>query len=166
MVLFGEKVEIGRVLSFACYLSSAILVSLIVFQFCKSRLLSIFAGLLFASSLIISLWAFVIRPDMLAIAIVLLGILYVSTKKLNHWYDLPLSALLFALAFFTKQNLVLAPMAVAIWLFLTMRKKGIIFAALYLAFVLVGVGMFTYQTDGSFFQQIFLYAGKVDYSNW
>ncbi|MDP2720566.1 MAG: glycosyltransferase family 39 protein [bacterium] len=166
MVLFGERIEIGRLLSFACYLSSAILVSLIVFQFCKSKFLSIFAGLLFTSSLIISLWAFVIRPDMLAIAIVLLGILYGATKKLDRWYDLPLIALVFALAFFTKQNLVLAPAAVAIWLLLTCRRKGITFVFLYGLFVLIGVAVFSYWTDGSFFQQTFLYAGKVEYSNW
>ena len=166
MVFFGEKIELGRFLSFTCYLSSAFLISLIVYQICKSKFLSVFAALLLTSSFIFSLWAFVIRPDMLAIAIVLLGILYASTKKLNRWYDLPLLALVFALAFFTKQNLVLAPAAVAIWLLLTCRRKGVTFLLLYGVFVLIGVVIFSYQTDGSFFQQIFLYAGKVEYSNW
>jgi hypothetical protein len=105
-------------------------------------------------------WAFMGRTDMMGLMFGLLGI-YVVVK---YWNDKRLywSVLFFALAFFTKQNMITGMIAVPIALFLQYRRKeSAIFTLCCSALIIGGLCIGSMIVGIGFLKEMVLYNGTV-----
>jgi hypothetical protein len=105
------------------------------------------AGLFLTQNLTALLWSTQHRVDTLALGLTLLGLLAFTSGKPS------LAAVLFVLAFFTKQTFVVAPVAAAISLW-PCRTRLVRFAAIFLGGVAAGVGAAQWLTDGWFWWHV------------
>jgi hypothetical protein len=118
----------GRTIS----LLALVVVALAVFGFVAvhTRLvwLGVIAALLLLAFPPAQLWATRIKPDMLALCFTASGLLVASLRG-GRWADW--AALLFALAFWTKQTALIAPFAVGVNLLLTDWRRAARYALTY-----------------------------------
>ncbi|NWJ44428.1 MAG: hypothetical protein HXX08_00975 [Chloroflexi bacterium] len=121
-----------------------------------SRLVSLTVASLFLCAHPVIFWGSTGRVDALGISLILAG-LYATLKSLKAQENPGLNLLLlkplplFWLAFFTKQSLVAAPLALALYLFLARRRRhALIFGGIYTLAVGLGVLALSLLTDGRY----------------
>lgn len=164
--IFGYFEQVGRAISFVFFLSSALILGLIIWKQKKDIFLTTLSVLMFFSTYLIFPLGLVIRPDILALLFILTGIYFAISVKFETNKSLLISATFFALGFFTKQNFVFAPLAVFIWLFFQEKKRAWKFAGFYLGIIVVGVLILNFATAGEFVKQTIYYPALVEYSNF
>jgi hypothetical protein len=158
-----DELATGRAVSLlstvAAAIASAILVALLLEERASRehrRLCACLAGLLVFTYLPVVDWAPLMRVDMLAVALSLLGLVAVF-KSLERPGFIYLASLLFVAAVYTKQTAVGAP-AAAFAVLIALRPKlairGIIACLIVGITALVTIG---WLTDGGFYRHIFLY---------
>lgn len=124
--------------------------------FHSSRLISLTAASLFFCFYPVFKWGSTGRVDALGLAFVLTGLYAVGRAELNRTFSLVgtllLKALpLFTLAFFTKQSLVAAPLALILYLFWSGRKReGFFFGAAWVLLMGLILAVLTLLTKGRY----------------
>jgi len=150
--IFGSCLEVGRLVSVFSFFVTCFLIYKIVNLLTRKKLVSILAGMLPFAVWFFTYWSVTFRSDMLGIPITLLGVYMVlrweKSKKLL--WSIPI----FALAIFTKQSLISAPIAVSIYLLLKNRKLGIQFIIGLGVLVSVLVVILEVTTNGYFLKSI------------
>lgn len=164
--IFGASIAVLRSLSFLFYLATGVAVGCIMKAKTKNFFAAVIAAFLFYSAFIVAQWSAVARPDMLGLFLLSLGIVLILMKPQKTFLQLMLIALVFSLAFFSKQHFVFAPLAFFIFLLFQDKKRAWSFAGLYAFFIAAGVFVLHIFTHGEFTRQIFVYTGLVPYGNW
>jgi Gpi18-like mannosyltransferase len=96
-------------------------------------------------------WAVIPGADSLALLFTLVGVYLVSCKKIL-W-----SVPLFVLAIYTKQDYIVAPLAVGLYLLWKDRKLVLPFVLSLIVLVLVPFFVINYYTHGQFYQHILVF---------
>lgn len=118
----------GRALSLLCTLTIAFLLFYITWKAFGVWALGAVGGMLWLSLSPVIVWAAIYKQDMLALMLGLAGLAWVlAHKQGRHVY---LGALLFVLAFYSKQSALSAAVATSLWLILTDRARGLRFTLL------------------------------------
>lgn len=158
----------GRIVSFSSTCFTAVIISyatwlLITFNcrrvictpFLSSIIImcSIFSAISFLAVDYVYMWAALMRVDMLAVALSLTGFtLFLKQKKKNHssWFPL----IFFVLSVFTKQSMLAAPMAVALYLLVNDKKafKAYLKQAGVISLITLIIGLFYFER--SFFDNL------------
>lgn len=120
-VLFEDPLVAGRSLSLACTIGIAVVVALSVFWCVPTRFPRIWrlSGAAFGAALMLCMqsvagWGALMRVDMLALFFMFAGLaVYIVLGKREQWQFV--SVFLFVLALFTKQTMLSAPLACAIF---------------------------------------------------
>jgi len=143
-----------RLLSFTATLVTTMLVYLIAYREGKTRWLAFVCAALYLGGYRLSgFWYELIRVDSLYVALAMGGAtLGIYVKRPVGWIA---SALVLALAFFTKQTGLAFAAGVAAYLFLTVRLRATLFVAAFAAFTLIPLFTFDALTEGWFFYHIF-----------
>lgn len=152
---FDNPLVAGRILSIIATIIIALFMFLIAQHLTKNKLLGIIVALLPFAAPAYRDWMFMARCDMIAIMFSIIG-LYIAIKWANsRWFYL--SILFFVLAFFTKQNILTAFAAVALFTFITNHKRGLIYGGI--SVITIGTGIITGNllTEGQFWNQFFTY---------
>jgi hypothetical protein len=150
-----------RLLSFSASLVMALLVGYITFRETKGDkwLLCVSVGLALGGYRISGFWFDLARVDSLFVALGLSGFtlgLYARDSQTG----VVTSALLLALAFFTKQTALLLSLGLAVCLFLTNRRNGWLFTITYVGLISVSLFSINSFTDGWFFYHVFGIASR------
>ncbi|MEI7554213.1 hypothetical protein [Candidatus Chlorohelix sp.] len=145
-----------RLLSFAGLCLTAYFIYKLSRLYNPDRLVSLTAASLFLGTHPVIFWGGIGRVDALGISLILAGI-YATLKSLKAQENPGLKLLLlkplplFWLAFFTKQSLVAAPLALALYLFLAgRRRQAFIFGGVYALAVGLGVLALSLLTEGRY----------------
>ena len=149
--LFGISFVSGR---FITFLASILIVS-IIYKILKRQIsqnIAIISALLFVSSSYIYKCNPFFRVDMLGLFFSLLGLYFFFQ---NNKLTIPI--LCFLAALYTKQTFIGAPLAVAIFLFLTNKKRAFIFVVFMVFFYTIILLLINYFTHGEFYKHNFLY---------
>ena len=137
---------------------------LLIYNRTKQRILSLIFTLSFIGVWFVKLWAPLARVDMLVFLFTVMGLLtfqiWIQDKK-RYW-----AFLFFVLAFFTKQNAILAPLSIL--LFSLVRKDQRKYFLSYLAAYLVPIlSIFLFldvYTHGEAFKHLVLYTSQRQFS--
>ncbi len=138
----GDMIIAGRLISLVAFLAvmGAIAASLRLMA-CSAREAG-FGALAFAACLFVnSNYVGMDDPQLLGHAVAMAGLLF-ALRRPRDFLSLACAALLFTLAIFIKHNLVVLPLAVAVWLALYDRRAASQFAAAGAAFGIVGLLLF------------------------
>jgi 4-amino-4-deoxy-L-arabinose transferase-like glycosyltransferase len=160
--LFGLSLVPLRLISFF----SAILISLMIYiilkKETKDRYIPLICALFFLGNPL-NVMYFVATVDLLAMFFSIAGLFsYVILKGKKKYF---LSILFFVLAFYTKQNTLIALGAVVIDLLLKKRFKILIIYSSIIAFINPSILIvINYITKGEFIQQVFINTLKQDHS--
>ncbi len=147
--VFGDSgYTAGRAVSLV-----ATLVGAAAMVFCLARITgrwwagALAAGLFLTQNLTVMLWAPLSRVDALALGLTLVGLALFCANRAS------LAAIVFVLAFFTKQTYVVAPLAagVALW---PCRRRLVRLAGLFVGMCALGVGVAEWLTHGWFLWHI------------
>ncbi len=160
-----SSIVVLRGATFVFYLSTGLTIWYLVKKATGSVYAASLSALLFLSGFIVSQWSSIARPDMLGVLLIIIGIYIFTRREATPRVRYIWVPLIFALAFFTKQSFIFAPIAAFITLLCTNRKQALVFAASYAFFVGTGVAALSFFTEGEFFRQIFIYPSAVPYSN-
>lgn len=140
--LVGDAVIAGRIVATAALVAVAFGIDAAARRMGCSRLEAAFAALLFAAGVMLtSDYAGMDDPQMLGHAVAMAGLVLVLREPQTPRAMVG-AALLFAVAFFIKHNLVVLPLALTAWLALLDRRTAFTFAASGLIFFLIGLGLF------------------------
>ncbi|HWD29572.1 MAG TPA: glycosyltransferase family 39 protein [Rhizomicrobium sp.] len=140
--LAGDAVVAGRIVALAAFIALAAGIEACARTMGANRIEAVFAALFFSAGLMLtSDYVGMDDPQMLGHAIAIGG-LWLVLREPRQPRDMVGAAALFAIAFFVKHNLVVLPLAVAIWLALLDRRLATTFAGSGAIFGLVGLGMF------------------------
>jgi hypothetical protein len=150
----GDQIVAGRIVSLLSLFAVALCIAEAARRMGCTRSQGSFAGLLFVACLLLtSDYVGMDDPQLLGHAIAIWGLVVaMRTPRISR--DMVLAALLMAVAFFVKHNLVLLPLSLAVWLVLADRRHGLVFIASGLIFLLIGLGLFRDAFGTSFFHQI------------
>ena len=152
--LLGDDIFAGRIVSLLALLATACGIGAAARRMGCRTWHAAFAGLLFiACVLLTSDYAGMNDPQLLSHAIAMGGLVAVLRIPRTP-RNLVFAPLLFTLAFFFKHNLVLLPLAVALWLLLVDRRHAVTFIASGGIFLLIGLGIFREVFGIGFFHQI------------
>ena len=106
-------------------------------------------------------WSQVVRVDTLGILLVVSGI-YIWLRS-DRRSDTILSAVLFALAAFTKQSLLAAPIAVVIHALLSRDRRSLTLLLCLIVFIGGGYVLGNFLTGGEFVKHLFVYTANMYY---
>ena len=152
--IFGDAIVVGRVVSLLSLCVIAFGIAKTASKSGSSKEQSAFAGLLFIACLLLtSDYVGMDDPQLLGHAIAVWGMM-VALRTPRTSRSMVISALLLAIAFFVKHNLVLLPLSLAAWMLLVDRRRAVTFIASGLIFVLIGIGAFRDAFATGFFHQI------------
>lgn len=152
--LTGDAVIAGRIVALAALFALALGIETAARRMGCTRTEAAFAALFFTAGVMLtSDYAGMDDPQMLGHAVAIGGLLAVLREPRTP-RGMVQAALLFALAFFIKHNLVVLPLAAAAWLALLDRRMAATFAASGLIFALIGLGLFKQAFGVSFFSVI------------
>lgn len=144
--------KIGRAISILSTLAVGLAIFGIVFRFTKSKLGGIAGALIIWSLGLITFWGSLVKPDMLALALGLVGIWLAVARPPSQvwWCLLPL-----LLAFYTKQTGIASAVAVGGWLLFTRPRTAIGFGVAYGAGALIPSLLLNWWTNGGYFYHQF-----------
>lgn len=165
MQIFGSDIAVLRAMTFAFFIGVVACGAYTVKTFTKSLFAPLIGALLISSAFIIAQWSGVARPDMLGLFLTALGIAIVSHPEQSGKTRFLIAALIFSLAFFSKQSFIFAPVALLIFLLMSRPALAWLFASSYAVLTGLGILFLHIQTDGEFTKQVFVFAGEVPYGN-
>ncbi len=141
-LLGGDAIIVGRIVALISFLLVAAMVALAALRMGCTWTEGVFAALLLTSCLLLtSDYVGMDDPQLLGHAVAMGGMLVVLREP-RVPRTMVIAALIFAIAFFIKHNLVLLPIAAGLWLFLLDRRLCITFAISGAVFLLTGMGLF------------------------
>ncbi len=144
----------GRVLCFFSSIMSAFFASRLFIISGGDRKFQAVALMLPFTILVLRPWGFVLRPDMLALALSLMGALLFFSE---HRFRIALAALVLAFAWWSKQSYISAAAAIICMLFTQQRwRECMQFIGVYLASLLLLGGCTQIASHGLFFPNIFI----------
>lgn len=152
--LLGDEptFKAGRAITLFATLLAGLAIFGIVVQLTRSRLGGAVAALAFWSLSLVTFWGSLVKPDMLGVALGLVGLLWLVSRPGGQvWWALPL----FLLAFFTKQTSIAAAAAATGYLLLTTPRRGLAFGAAYAAGAIVPSLLLDMATRGGYFYHMF-----------
>ena len=152
--LLGDEpsFKIGRAITLFATLVAGLAIFAIVTQLTRSRLGGAVGALGFWSLSLVTFWGSLVKPDMLGVALGLVGLLWVVARPPGQvWWALPL----FLLAFFTKQTSIAAAAAATGYLLLTAPRRGVAFGAAYAAGAIIPSLLLDWATEGGYFYHMF-----------
>ncbi len=115
---------------------------------------ALFAALLFVACLLLtSDYVGMNDPQLLGHAVAIWG-LVVILRSPKSSRSMVFAALIFTVAFFVKHNLILLPVALALWLTMAERRSAFIFIAAGVIFLLIGLGLFRDAFGTDLFRQL------------
>lgn len=115
---------------------------------------ALFAALLLVACLLLtSDYVGMNDPQLLGHAVAIWGLVVILDSPKSS-RSMVLAALIFTVAFFVKHNLILLPVALAIWLTLVERRTAFIFIAAGVVFLLIGLGLFRDAFGTDLFHQL------------
>jgi hypothetical protein len=123
--LAGPSFAFGRALSFAATLAIAVLLAYIVWKISANWGAGALAGILWLSLSPVIVWSTLYKQDMPALALGLAGLAWALTYPEGR--RVYVAAVLFALAFFTKQSALSAAAATTLWLIIRNPRTGLRF---------------------------------------
>lgn len=140
-----ETMIAARGITFAASLAAAGLIyGLARVQGC-GRIAALAGALLFLPLPMLDGWGFTIRPDVLGVALSLLALLLALRMPARIW----VAAAIAALAFFAKQTMVVAPVAIICWLLFQKRiGTAVRFGAIWVALLAAGLAGLHLATGG------------------
>jgi hypothetical protein len=155
MKLFGISLGVGRTISAVAAIVTGVAIFLDSRRQTKDNLLPLVAMLFFFAIPVVYLWAPLMRVDALATAFSVAGLFFVRSEKRS---GLALACICFILALYTKQNIISAPIAALLYLWLSRERKK----AVYLLLGMLALGSFililcALVWGGDFFRHAFLY---------
>jgi hypothetical protein len=157
----GASLLLLRLISFGATLATTILIYWIALRESGLRWLAIAcAGLFLAGYRINGFWYEIARVDSLFVALLLGGLALAIYAGNSNW-RLILSAVLLALAAFTKQTGFIVAIGLSLYLLTTIRGRAWIFLLIFDAMTLVPLFVLNWSTNGWFFYHIF-YIGSAD----
>jgi hypothetical protein len=121
--LSGPTLLSGRVISLVAALVIGGLLAWWVWLECRSRLAALLAALVWLSLSPVYVWSTFFKPDMLALGLTVGGL--VLARRWAGWPGLGWAAVVFALAFFTKQSALVGPLAAGLWLLTDRRPRRV-----------------------------------------
>ncbi|HJW42189.1 MAG TPA: glycosyltransferase family 39 protein [Rhizomicrobium sp.] len=137
-----DAIVAGRIVATAALATVALGIALAARRMGCNRIEAVFAALFFTAGVMLtSDYAGMDDPQMLGHAIAICGLVLVLHEPQTP-RAMVAAALLFAIAFFIKHNLVVLPLALAAWLALLDRRSAFTFAVSGIVFVLIGLGLF------------------------
>ncbi|NQY74767.1 MAG: hypothetical protein HRT90_08405 [Candidatus Margulisbacteria bacterium] len=149
--MFGPSLVLGRLLVFGSYGVCLVMVYLILRHLTKEKhgaFPVIMGTVLFGITQYVLLWSFLLRTDMMALMWTSMGLYWVMRFKYRRLVFI--AVLFFLAAYFTKQTYLMAPISVMIMMFISHRKKGLLFAALFGFGLLIISGILNTVTDGQY----------------
>ncbi|MCX7918235.1 MAG: glycosyltransferase family 39 protein [bacterium] len=160
--IFGNSHAIGRTLSVLSTLLIGLIVFLIVKRITNTNTPAFIAALFPFATHYFYRWAAYNRVDMLALFFSLLGIYLIwrifeihnSKSKIS---GVLIPCILFILAFYTKQSMVAAPVAAAIYLFMKDKKQARMLVFVYLVGIIIVFLVGNTITSGEFYQHLVVY---------
>jgi hypothetical protein len=142
-----ETIGLTRSLTLAASLTATVLIWLVAWRSGASRLAALAGASLFLALPFLDEWGFAARPDLPALALSLLAMLFLLLRPGQVW----LAALVAVLALFTKQTAVALPAAAMIWLLLGRRwRAAAVFAAIGIGVTAVVLGLLELITGGTY----------------
>jgi hypothetical protein len=161
--LFGPQVFVVRLVSIVATLGLLAALWALLFRLTGDRILSAALTLLFLAPWFVQTWAPLGRVDVLAIFFSVAGLLVFlgdeGTEGLRRYRAFPL----FWLAFFTRQNALLAPAAVLVDLLLRNRRAGARAVAAFALPLLLLFGLLVAATSGRAFLHLFPYVASAGF---
>jgi hypothetical protein len=158
-----DELAAGRLLSVSATLFAAAVAALIVAHAVRldasrkaSQICGALAALMLFSLQPLTFWSVLMRVDMVALALSLLG-LYFGLRSLTAHRQVYLAALCFVAAVYTKQTTIAAPAAVFATLLWLQPRTGVAGIACVLSLGLTGLAGLQWLTDGGFLRHILLY---------
>lgn len=145
----------GQVVSVICTLLLAVFIYVVSRRYVKESLARLVPSLLFLLSPATIYWSTITRSDMMALLFVVVGV-WMFLKGNLIW-----AATFFALAFFTKQSYIAAPLTVLLWYLKPFKREVIRMTLFYV--LLLGGGLLVGQylvSDGHFLRHIFLFPAQ------
>ncbi|MFZ1991877.1 MAG: hypothetical protein WAW96_19140 [Alphaproteobacteria bacterium] len=171
----GDTIVAGRILSLIAFVAIACEIALISTRAGAFPLEAAFSVLFFAAALLLySNYVGMSDPQLVGHALQLPAAV-ILLKSQRSVAAIACAAFLLVLAFFFKHNLIVLPLALAIWLALEDRRSAPKFAALGLAFLLIGLGAFRLVFGTGLLEQLqsarqysfaFLLSGFVPWLAW
>src|SRR2546422_5603852 len=160
---FGPSLFFPRLLSL---LSTALLLGALFFLLVRlldDRLTAAFLSLSFLTPWFVQTWAALGRVDMLACLLSLLGLLFGERDREEAGWRRYRAFPLFWLAFFTKQNALLAPAAVLLHAWLEDRRELRRALPAFLLPLLALLGLLVAVTGGLAFRHLVTYTAAAEY---
>ena len=160
----GMSLQLGMGLSMVFTLVVCYLLYLITIKLTRNANLGLIPPLLFIAGDAVRHWSNMPGPDMMALALTLGGMyLIISEKEL-------FSTPLFALAIFTKQSYIVAPITVGIYLlYMSMKRKKdwfLPYITLMVGLVLIPFSIVNYLTYGEFYRHVITFASQSGVMEW
>lgn len=153
-ILTGDAIIAGRIVSLFSFFAVVSLIVVTAREMGASFRAALFGGLLFAGMLLVgSDYVGMDDPQLLGEAVALAG-LFVLVKGPRTIFVAVASAALFVVAGFIKHNLIVMPLASAIWLVLYDRRGAVRFALAGAAFAALGLIVFRVVTGVSLLAQL------------
>jgi len=153
--LIGPSFLAGRIVTIACTLLTAVLIALIVSRLTRRSRFSMLAGigLFFATYILTDFVQTLVRTDAPYVFFVVLAVFVLSRKT---WLTSIVGGLLFAVAYFVKQEALFFMPLPFLWLFLNDKRKfGIAVGVLAAAFA---AGTYFWQTSSHGWYFYYVYA--------
>lgn len=151
----GATFKVGRTISVSATVASGLLIYLIGVRLTRDHLAAALGGLAWGAIGLVAFWGVLVKPDMLAVACGLGGLLLVLRSRAVPgaalWAALPL----FWAAFYCKQTAIAAAAAACAWLLLQRWRTGARFSLLYMAGAGGGYLLLNWLTDGGYFYHEF-----------
>ncbi|HEY7514492.1 MAG TPA: glycosyltransferase family 39 protein, partial [Vicinamibacteria bacterium] len=162
--LFGPSLFVPRLLCVLATLGLVVVIGALLLRLTGDRPLSAALALLFLAPWFVQTWGALGRVDMPALFLSAAGLLvFVRTGGEPGWRRY-LAFPLFWLAFFTRQNALLAPAAVLLHLLLGPDRKGAVRAVVVFAVPpLLLFGLLALATSGEAWLHLIPYTGDVEY---
>ncbi|MDQ6832525.1 MAG: hypothetical protein M3008_03925 [Chloroflexota bacterium] len=141
----------------------------------RSWIVGGWAGILFLSVHLVTIWSVRVRPDMTALAFNALGVIvlraWLGADDREQWSGnvwprgatlarLAVGTACFALGWWTKQTFIALPLACIVATTVRQPKIGVVIAALYAAMIALPFGVLTLLTGGGFAQKTVGYQGS------
>ena len=152
--IIGDNIVAGRILSLLATLSIAAGLYLAARRMRIGAVAALFASLLFVAGLLVFTdYVGMDDPQLLGHAVAMIGFVVLLNERRTANAVIG-AALLMALAFFIKHNLVALPIAFAIWLAIFDRRSALWFATSGFLFGLVGLAAFRIAYGVDLFSQL------------
>ena len=165
--LFGTQFWFARVISLLCVIICSLCIAKLVHRQTKNSNMAILGALLFIAQVPVIFWVGVQRPDLLALALSLLGMTSAFTMKngKNNFLIIIMQALLVATAILVRQTSVLPILIISVWyLFTKAYVRLTVFLSSLLIFLSAVLFSLNQTSSGGYLWQQFIMPSFVSKS--